>query len=445
MAKGKKLHKEPTKKQIAVSRRERQQRTRVLIGLGALTVLILGIALVGLYDQLVAKPSRPVAIVNDVRIRTDEYRGRVLYERFVLDTMLQNLQTQLAMLNPEEPTNQFLTQYYQQIASQTSQQRIGVDRQTLDDMVEETLVQQKATELGLAVSEDEVDEAIQARIAAMAGFLTETQATAVASTAAAVTATAETFTPTPEPTATPPLTVTLVSTTTQDVPSEIPTPAPTPTRHIITEDEFNQNYADYLSLLKEETGLGEAEYRHIVEAGLLTNKVYQYFADQESTEAEQVNVSHIQLDAQEDARATLDRLEGGQDFALVASEISTDTFTATNGGELGWFAEGELESRFGSIFEEAAFSLSPGEYSDPISSPVGWHIVTVNERAVRPLSTYQLQARQQQAYFSWLQEAQGAEGIEILWEPDMAPSDPFLEGAANLPAGGIPLGDYAGQ
>jgi parvulin-like peptidyl-prolyl isomerase len=445
MAKGKKLQKEPTKKQIAISRREKQQRRRVLIGLGALAVLILGIVLVGLYDELVAKPSRPVAVVNDVRIRSDEYQSRVLYERFMLDTMLQNLQTQLAMLNPEDPTSEFLTSYYQQIASQTSQQRIGVDRQTLDDMVEETLVRQKATELGLTVSEEEVDEAIQARIAAMAGFLTETQATAVASTAAAVTATAETFTATPEPTATPTLTVTLVSTTTQDVPFESPTPAPTPTRHIITEDEFNQNYADYLSVLKEQTGLGEAEYRHIVEAGLLTNKVYEYFADQEPTEAEQVNVSHIQLDTDEDARAALDRLDSGEDFALVASEVSTDTFTAANGGELGWFVEGELESRFGSIFEQAAFSLSPGEYSDPISSPIGWHIVKVNERAVRPLSTYQLQTRQQQAYSNWLQEAQSAEGIEILWEPDMAPPDPLLEGSANLPAGGIPLGGDTGQ
>jgi hypothetical protein len=354
--------------------------------------------------------------------------------------MLQNLQTQLAMLNPEEPANEFLAQYYQQIANQASQQRIGVDRQTLDDMLEEELVRQKATELELTVSEDELEEAVRARVAAMAGFLTETQATAIASTAAAVTATAETFTPTPEPTATPTLTVTLVSTTTQDASSEIPTPAPTPTRHIITEDEFNQNYADYLSLLKEQTGLDEAGYRRIVEAGLLTNKVYQYFADQESTEAEQVSVSHIQLDAQEDARATLDRLEGGEDFALVASEVSTDTFTAANGGELGWFLEGELESRFGNVFEVAAFSLSPGEYSDPISSPVGWHIVTVNERAVRPLSNYQLQARQQQAYTNWLQEAQSAEGVEILWEPEMAPPDPLLEGSANLPASGIPLG-----
>ncbi|UCC88907.1 MAG: peptidylprolyl isomerase [Anaerolineales bacterium] len=439
MAKGKRQHKEPTKKQIAVSRREKKQQKRVLIALGVVAILVLGVALAGLFDQLVAKPSRPVAVVNDVRIRTDEYQSRVLYERFMLDTVMRNLQTQLSLLDPEDPANEFVANYYQQIASQTNQQRLGVDRQTLDDMVDEQLVSQKAAELGLNVSEDELDDAIRARIASLSGFLTEAQATAVASTAVAVTATAETFTPTPEPTPTSTLTATLVTTDTPDLASEIPTPAPTPTRHIMTEDEFNQNYADYLSLLKEQADLTEAEYRHIIEAQLLFDKVYQHFADQEPTEADQVNISHIQLDTQEEAEAVLERLNAGEDFALVASEVSTDTFTAADGGELGWFLEGELVSRFGGEFESAAFSLSPGKYSDPVPSPAGWHILKVNEHSLHPLSSYQLRTQQQQAFSNWLQEAQSGEGVEILWDPGMAPPDPLLERSANPAGGSIPV------
>jgi hypothetical protein len=99
-----------------------------------------------------------------------------------------------------------------------------------------------------------------------------------------------------------------------------------------------------------------------------------------------------------------------------------------------------LALRFGPTFEATAFSLNPGEYSQPISSTVGVHIVKVNERGVRPLSDSQLRTRQQQAYFDWLQEARSAEGVEILWEPDMAPPDPLLDQSANLPGGGIPLG-----
>lgn len=440
MAKVTKQKKELTKKQIARSRRDKQQQKRIFLGIGAVAVLILGIAAAGLSDQLIIQPARPVAVVNGVRIRTDEYQTRVLYDRFVLDRFLQNLQAQLAQLDPNDPTNQFVIQYYQQIGNQAQQQRLTVDRRAVDELVEEELVRQKAAELGLSVSEDELNEAIRARIAGMAGYITESQATAAASTAAAATATAETFTPTPEPTSTPTLTATQVATGTPTVTPEIPTPAPTPTRHIITDDEFKQDYANYLSLLKEQTGVTDAAYRRIVQAGLLVNKVSQYFADQVPTDAEQVNVSHIQTDTEEKAQTAEKRLDAGEDFAVVASEVSSDTLTAANGGELGWFPKGDLAPQIGSAVEDAAFSLSPGEYSQPITSTLGWQIVKVNERGVHPLSEYQLQAQQQKAYSDWLQEAKSASGVEILWKPEMAPPDPLLEQSTNSPAGGAPSG-----
>ncbi len=440
MAREKKPDKELTKKQIAMSRRERQQQRRVLIVLGVVAVLVLGIAVAGLLDQLVIKPGRPVAIVHGDRLRTDEYQHRVLYERLVLDTFLQNLQRQLTLLDPEDPANSFLAQYYQQLAGQAQQQRLGVDRQTLDTMVEEDLVRQKAAGLGLTVGEDELNEAVRSRIAGMSGYVTEKEATATASTAVAATATAETFTPTPVPTPTPTLTATTVTTGTPTATVEIPTPAPTPTPHVITDEEFTQDYADYLKLLKEETGLSEAEYRQIVEAELLATKVYDYFADQVPAEAEQVNVSEIRVETEEDAQAALKRLDAGEDFALVATEVSTNTFSAENGGELGWFLKDELDTRFGPDIAEAAFSLEPGKYSQPVSTADGWRIIKVNERDVRPLTDFQLSTQQREAYTDWLEEARTAEGVDITWEPDMAPPDPLLEQAAGLPAGGgIPL------
>jgi hypothetical protein len=84
--------------------------------------------------------------------------------------------------------------------------------------------------------------------------------------------------------------------------------------------------------------------------------------------------------------------------------------------------------------------LDPGEYSQPISSGIGWHIVLVNERTVRALTDFQLQTRQQQAYSDWLEEARNMEGVEITWEPDMAPPDPLFGSSANFPVGGIPIG-----
>jgi len=279
----------------------------------------------------------------------------------------------------------------------------------------------------LVVSEDELNEAIRFSIAAQSGFTTEVQATAVASTATAATVTAQTSAATPEPTSASPLTVTLVTTATPTTVPELPTPAPTPTRHIITDEEFDRDYADYLNILNEQAGLSEAEYRQIVRADMLVDKVRDHFADQVSTEAEQVNVSHIQVDTEQEAQAAVERLDAGEEFAIVASEVSTNTFTASNGGELGWLLEGDLASQFGPTVEEAAFSLSPGEYSQPISSTIGYQIIMVNERGLRPLSEFRLQAQQQQAYVDWLQEARSAEGVEMLWDPNMAPPDPLFE------------------
>jgi len=74
------------------------------------------------------------------------------------------------MLDPEDPANEFVIQYYQQLANQTQQQRLGVDQQTVGDLVEEELAQQKAAEEGLSVSEDELNEEIRTRIAADVGL-----------------------------------------------------------------------------------------------------------------------------------------------------------------------------------------------------------------------------------------------------------------------------------
>ena len=132
MAKRATQEKELTKKQIARSRRQRQQQKRVLIGIGVVVTLVLGVVLMALYDQFVAKPSRLVAIVNGVQIRSDQYQSRDRYERFVLDSQLRYWQTQLDSMDPNDPTYQFLFEYYYQ---PVYQQRMGVDQQVVDDMV----------------------------------------------------------------------------------------------------------------------------------------------------------------------------------------------------------------------------------------------------------------------------------------------------------------------
>ena len=70
----------PTPKEIVRRRRARQQNRYLFLGLGIVAVAIIGLLAAALIQEFVTKPRSPVAIVNDVRIRTDEYQKRVRFE-----------------------------------------------------------------------------------------------------------------------------------------------------------------------------------------------------------------------------------------------------------------------------------------------------------------------------------------------------------------------------
>ena len=71
-----------------------------------------------------------------------------------------------------------------------------------------------------------------------------------------------------------------------------------------------------------------------------------------------------------------DDILAGEDFAEMAKDYSEDKASAVNGGDLGWFKKGMMVL----AFEEAAFSLKPGEISDPVKTQFGWHLIKVIDR-----------------------------------------------------------------
>src|SRR5271157_4546202 len=67
------------------------------------------------------------------------------------------------------------------------------------------------------------------------------------------------------------------------------------------------------------------------------------------------------------------RIKDGEDFAKLATAESDDAGSAPKGGDLGFFRHGQMTPSF----EEAAFKLAPGQVSDPVRSPFGYHIIKV--------------------------------------------------------------------
>ena len=88
---------------------------------------------------------------------------------------------------------------------------------------------------------------------------------------------------------------------------------------------------------------------------------------------EQVWAQLIIVDAEDEAIPVLDRLGKGEDWNKIAAEVSTNTNTSKNGGDLGWFARGVMVKEF----EDAAFSLKIGEISQPVKTDFGYAIIRV--------------------------------------------------------------------
>jgi len=403
-----------TRKQIARSRKAQRERRLLIIGLTGVAVVIAVVLGLGLYQDYVAKPASPIAVVKGVSIRTDTYQKMVRYRRFLLRNYIAHLEAQKARLNPGDESSQFLAQYLQQSIDEAQTQMLALDMQVLDDLIDEELIRQEAAQNGLSVTEQEVNDAIRREVAGWAGFVTAPDATATAEAAVEATATAAFFTPTPSPTAT--LTTTEVVTPATPTPTMPPTPVPTP--HVMTEAEFLERYKVLLNTLRQEAGLNEADYRRVIETNLLRSKLQDLFASRVPTSEEQVHARHILVKTEEEAQTVLTRLEAGEDFTSLAKELSTDETTKEEGGDLGWFPRGVMVPEF----EEAAFALQPGETSWIVKTSFGYHIIRVEERAAdRELEPYLLAQRRASALRDWLEEQRQSEAVQRYWSSDKVP------------------------
>jgi peptidyl-prolyl cis-trans isomerase SurA len=165
------------------------------------------------------------------------------------------------------------------------------------------------------------------------------------------------------------------------------------------------NYAAYRASLRDEMTITLLRQRDVLARIIVTpREIDQYLEKQQGSVAENqdYNVSHILLslpeaaspgqleEVGERAKDIVQRARAGEDFAQLAVTYSNSQ-TALEGGQLGWRKGSQLPG----FIAELIASMQPGQVSDPVRTPSGFHIIRLNETrgAAQQVMVNQVHAR----------------------------------------------------
>ncbi|MEJ2148019.1 MAG: peptidylprolyl isomerase [Chloroflexota bacterium] len=350
------MAKRPTSKASGLKRRrpsraEREARMQRGIIIGTIVVAVVVVGLIGfaLLNDLVLIPNKAIATVNGDKITTKDFQDRVLIDFY--------FQTGGVVQQGLDPS--LLAQY------------------SLDLLIQGLIVQQQAAERGIEVSDADVQQENELLFGYDSGepeptpTITPTRTPTIEPTATST----YVFTPTPSPTPTlePGVTPTATPTIT---PTPTATLLPQPTLAPVSEEEYTQQYDQFLQAIADFTGIP-------------VERVQAMWFEQQ-------------------------RIDAGEQFEVLAAELSLDTSNAYKGGDLGWFEKGGMVAEF----EEAVFNMEVGTISDPIETQFGWHLIKLYDRRVVK-TTPQEQETQRQSEFQDLIDGWRAEG-DVVIDPNWA-------------------------
>jgi peptidyl-prolyl cis-trans isomerase SurA len=139
------------------------------------------------------------------------------------------------------------------------------------------------------------------------------------------------------------------------------------------------------------------------------------------THARHILIKTNEVVSEDDARRRLaglrERIVAGADFAELA-RLNSEDGTAARGGDLGWVYPGDTVPEF----ERAMNALAPGEISQPVRTPFGFHLIQVLERrsadvsAERQRQQARLALRERkadEAYQEWLRQLRDRTYVEL--------------------------------
>jgi len=158
-------------------------------------------------------------------------------------------------------------------------------------------------------------------------------------------------------------------------------------------NEFNAELIDYSFLSDVEPSdvsfIREAPKGSILgPIDYMNSKLFYKIDDRRESADPQVKISHILIpfgankdSAKQQANDVLAKAKGGENFATLAQQFSTDQQSAQQGGDLGFFKKTGMIKPLA----DASFSANVGDIVGPVETQFGWHIVKIDDKKVEEI------------------------------------------------------------
>jgi peptidyl-prolyl cis-trans isomerase SurA len=256
--------------------------------------------------------------------------------------------------------------------------RIKIRKSVLDHLIEKKLIEQKIRELNIKVSEEEIRQAID----------DVKKQNAMSSQDALVAALAAQGIPFEQYRAQLQEQIEKLKLISMEVRSKI---------HVSEAEMRDYHVANSLQYQEEET----YRARHIF-----------FRTTEKSPSAEIKRTMNTALTVLADAKS-------GKNFSELAKTYSEDPAARKDGGDLGPFKKGDMQSEL----ENAIISMKPGDVSELIYTPAGFHIIKLEERTsgkLKPFDTVKAsieeslyRKKSEERFNQWARELRGKASVEI--------------------------------
>lgn len=133
------------------------------------------------------------------------------------------------------------------------------------------------------------------------------------------------------------------------------------------------------------------------------------------------SLSQIMADNEEDAKKLYDKLEAGEDFAELAKNESSDTYSAANGGNMGEVQASTMPKEF----LNAVSTTEIGSYSKVFKSDMGYHIVKVDDKKdqLEDLRTEIEQTIKSQKFIEYMKDLRANADVKKMDLPEIKDED----------------------